>query len=92
MHHPVERERLKAPYGARCFLTLLTRSWLRWVSPSLNAPFGAHLGGLLENVACNSADSSSSFEVRTLRFCGFLVLVDTCSGELHARFWALGAF
>ena len=32
---------LNAPFGARCFLTLLTRSWLRWVSPSLNAPFGA---------------------------------------------------
>ena len=59
---------------------------------SLNAPFGAHLAGLLENVACNSANSPSRFEVRTLKFCGFLVLVDTCSRELHARFWVLGAF
>ena len=57
----------------------------------LNAPFGAHLAGLTKNVACNSADSPSSFEVRTLKFCGFLVLVDTCSGKLHARFWVLGA-
>ena len=57
----------------------------------LNAPFGAHLAGLTKNVACNSADSPSSFEVRTLKFCGFLVLVDTCSGKLHARFCVLGA-
>ena len=58
---------------------------------SHNAPYGADLAGLLENVACNSADSPSSFEVGMLRFCGFLVLVNACSGKLHARFWVLGA-
>ena len=68
------------------------KSCLRVLSlVSLNAYYGAHLGGVLENVACNSTDSPSSFEVRTLNFCGFLVLVDTCSRKLHARFRVLGA-
>ena len=83
---------LNAPFGARCFMTRHTSGVQSHLRKGLNAPFGAHLAGLPENVACNSADSPSSFEVRMLRFCGFLVLVDTCSGKLHAIFWALGAF
>lgn len=63
-----------------------TRRSRREMLIGLNAPFGAHLAGLSEIVACNSANSPSRFEVRTLILCGFLVLVDTCSGELHARF------
>ena len=48
---------------------------------------GARLGRLLEIVACNSTNTPSRFEIGTLKLCGFLVLVDTCSGELRARFW-----
>ena len=82
---------LNAPFGARCFLTFNSRFRLLRRPLCLNAPFGARLAGLPENVACNSTDSPSSFEVRTLNFCGFLVLVDTCSRKLHARFRVLGA-
>ena len=82
---------LNAPFGARCFLTFNSRFRLLRRPLCLNAPFGAHLAGWPENVACNSTDSPSSFEVRTLNFCCFLVLVDTCSRKLHARFRVLGA-
>ena len=58
----------------------------------LDVPNGTGSGCLFKNVACNSIEGASRFEVRTLKFCGFLVLVDTCYGELHARFWVLGAF
>ena len=92
MPSTLSRARLNAPFGARCFMPGWYAARRRCCRLRLNAPFGAHLAGLPENVACNLAVSPSSFEVRTLRICGFLVRVDTCSGKLHARFWELDAF
>ena len=63
---------------------------LQQSAPCLDAPNGTGSGWLFKNVACNSIEGPSRFEVRTLKFCGFQVLVDTCYRELHARFWALG--
>ena len=54
--------------------------------PSLNEPFGADLGGLLENVACNLASTPSRLEAAPLRCCGFLRSLKFELRELHAKF------
>lgn len=59
---------------------------------SLNAPFGADLGGLLENVACNSASTPSRLEAGPLRCRGFRRLLKFELGELHARFGGARCF
>ena len=77
---------LNALFGARCFLT---STLLRRLLPkpiSLNAPHGAHLGGLLENVACNSASTPSRFEAVPLKCCGFRRSLKLELRELHAKF------
>ena len=55
----------------------------------LNAPYGAHLGGLLENVACNSAFTPSRLEAASLTCCGFRRSLKFELKEMHAKF--LGA-
>ena len=58
-----------------------TRTLLR-----LNAPYGTDLGGLLENVACNSASTPSRLEAVPLRCRGFRCSLKFELRELHARF------
>ena len=52
----------------------------------LNAPYGAHLGGLFENVACNSASTPSRLEAASLRCCSFHRSLMFELRELHAKF------
>ena len=54
-----------------------------------NAPFGADLGGLLENVECSSASTPSRLEAAPLRCRGFRRSLKFELRELHAKF--LGA-
>ena len=62
--------------------------WLLYVVrvPCLNAPYGADLGGLLENVACNSASTPSGLEAVPLRCHGFRCSLKFELRELHAKF------
>ena len=80
---------LKAPFGARCFLTSPMVISTPRTSRSLNAPYGAHLGGLFENVACNCAFAPSRLEAASLRCQGFCRSLKFERRELHAKF--LGA-
>ena len=62
------------------------KRWSRTRSHCRNAPYGAHLGGLLENVACNSASIPSRLESASLRCRGFLRSLKFELRELHAKF------
>ena len=77
---------LNAPFGARCLLTGSTPMSPCASQTCLNAPYGAHLGWLLENVACNSASSPSRLEAAPLRCRGFRRSLKFELRELHAKF------
>ena len=83
---------LNAPFGARCLLTLHRLIMIPHTRGSRNSPYGAHLGGLLENVACNSALTSSGFEIIALIFRGFRESLKCVRRELHARVWVARRF
>ena len=77
---------LNAPFGARCFLTPWVAHAPSTTPTGLNTPYGTDLGGLLENVACNSASTPSRLEAVPLRCCGFRCSLKFELGELHAKF------
>ena len=58
----------------------------------LNAPYGADIAGLLENVACNSASTPSRLEVALLRCRGFRRSLKFELREMHARFGGARCF
>lgn len=72
--------------GARYFPALCDGIGRHDALKSLNAPYGAHLGGLFENVACNSTSAPLRLEAAPLRCRGFRRSLKFELRELHAKF------
>ena len=53
----------------------------------LNAPYGAHVGGLFKNVACNSASATLKLEAAPLIYCRFCRFLKFELRGLHAIFY-----
>ena len=83
---PPLHEKLLTPYDTAVLSDSISCGTVERARGCLNAPYGANLGGLLENVACNLASTPSRLEAASLRCRGFRRSLKRELRELHAEF------